>query len=82
MSILHWQGVRAQLGSIACPVLVLAADMDYLPVSYKQVYTQLIPKARLEVIENLRHASIQDQAEIFNQKPGDFLAEVLTGNMK
>lgn len=76
MSIFRWQGVKSQLSQIACPVLVLAADMDYLPVSYKQAYTQQLPNARLEVIHQSRHASIQDQPEVFNQKLHDFLQQI------
>ncbi len=73
MSIFKWQGVQNQLPNIACPVLVLAADMDYLPVSHKQAYAQQIPQAQLEIIHNSRHASIQDQPDIFNQKLHQFL---------
>lgn len=73
MSIFRWQGIQDQLSTIACPVLVLAADMDYLPVSYKRAYTQQIPRAQLEIIHNSRHASIQDQPEVFNQKLHQFL---------
>lgn len=73
MSVFKWQGVQDQLQNIACPVLVLAADMDYLPVSYKQAYTKQMPRAQLEIIHNSRHASIQDQPEVFNQKLHQFL---------
>lgn len=73
MSIFRWQGIPNQLPNITCPVLVLAADMDYLPVSYKQAYTKQMPQAQLEIIHNSRHASIQDQPEIFNQKLHQFL---------
>jgi pimeloyl-ACP methyl ester carboxylesterase len=65
-AIVGW-GVQEKLSRIDCPTLIVTADRDYTPVALKEAYTQLIPDARLVVIENSRHASPLDQPEAFNQ---------------
>jgi pimeloyl-ACP methyl ester carboxylesterase len=65
-AIVGW-GVQEKLSRIGCPTLIVTADRDYTPVALKEAYTQLIPDARLVVIENSRHASPLDQPEAFNQ---------------
>jgi pimeloyl-ACP methyl ester carboxylesterase len=65
-AIVGW-GVQEKLSRIACPTLVVTADRDYTPVALKEAYMQLIPDARLVVMENSRHASPLDQPEAFNQ---------------
>ena len=74
-AILGWS-VRDRLGEIRCPVLLIASDMDYTPVSAKEAYLAEIPGARLMVIENSRHAVAIDQPEAFNAAVGEFLAAV------
>jgi len=74
-AILGWS-VRQRLGEIRCPVLLIASDMDYTPVSAKEAYLAEIPAARLVVIENSRHAVILDQPGAFNAAVGDFLSSV------
>ncbi|MDE1196682.1 MAG: alpha/beta hydrolase [Pseudomonas sp.] len=65
-AIVGW-GVQEQLSRISCPTLIVTADRDYTPVALKETYTQLIPDARLVVIEDSRHASPLDQPAAFNQ---------------
>ena len=71
-AIVGW-GVQEKLSRIACPTLVVTADRDYTPVALKEAYMQLIPDARLVVMENSRHASPLDQPEAFNQILLNFL---------
>ncbi|MBT3313381.1 MAG: alpha/beta fold hydrolase [Anaerolineae bacterium] len=59
--------VEDRLGEITCPVLVIAADEDYTPVSEKQTYTDKIPNARLAVIEDSRHATSVERPDEFNR---------------
>jgi pimeloyl-ACP methyl ester carboxylesterase len=72
-AIVGW-GVQERLGTIRCPTLVISADHDYTPVAVKQHYVTLIPDARLEVIEDSRHATPLDQPDRFNQILLRFLA--------
>lgn len=68
--------VEDRLRAIDCPVLVVAADQDYWPVSVKRDYVRNIPEARLEVIEGSRHATPLDRPEAFNRVVLDFLTSV------
>lgn len=68
--------VRERLGEIRCPTLVIGSDGDYFPSEEKQVYTRLIPNARLEVVENSRHALPAEKPDEFNQ----IVLRFLSGN--
>lgn len=74
-AIVGWS-VEDRIGGIRCPVLVVAGDRDYLPLSTKKEYTARIPGARLAVVEDSGHATPIDQAQLFNQIVTDFLYEV------
>jgi 3-oxoadipate enol-lactonase len=63
---MEW-GIGDKIKEIEIPVLVVALDMDYTPVSLKKTYTQKMPNARLEVVKNSRHGVTMDQPEKFNQ---------------
>jgi len=65
--------VLNHLGEIRCPTLVIAADRDYTPVSYKQYYVSRMPDAKLAVIANSRHFTPLDQPESFNATVAEFL---------
>ncbi|MBC8334193.1 MAG: alpha/beta hydrolase [Anaerolineales bacterium] len=65
--------VADQLDKITCPVLVVAADEDYTPVEAKQKYVDELPDARLEVIEDSRHATPVEHPDEFNRLLLDFL---------
>lgn len=74
-AIIGW-GVRERLQRILCPTLVISADRDYTPVEAKQAYVTELPDARLQVIDNSRHATPLDQPQRFNTALLDFFAEV------
>lgn len=73
--LLGWS-VKERLGSISCPVLVLASDRDYTPVSEKQAYARLLPDARLQVLSDSGHAAPYDQPEQVAEAVEAFLAHV------
>lgn len=68
--------VLADIGRIRCPVLVVSGDRDYLPLAAKRAYTDMIPGARLEIINDSGHATPVDQPEVFNQLMMKFLRQV------
>jgi len=65
--------VRERLGEIRVPTLVIGADGDYFPTAAKEAYTALIPGAKLEVIENSKHALPAEKPDEFNQVVEAFL---------
>lgn len=73
-ALINWS-VEALLNNIKCPVLILASDHDYTPISMKAAYCQQIPNATLVVIENSGHASPLDQPEQVNQALLHFLKQ-------
>jgi 3-oxoadipate enol-lactonase len=75
-SILGWD-VRPELSDLQMPVLIISADNDYTPVSYKQEYQQLISNSSLVVIEDSRHATPNDQPEKLNQEVFHFLSSLV-----
>jgi 3-oxoadipate enol-lactonase len=64
-AIIGWS-VRDRIGGIRCPVLVVAADHDYTPVSAKEAYVPAIPGATIEVIADSRHATPVERPQAFN----------------
>jgi 3-oxoadipate enol-lactonase len=73
-SMLGWD-VTAQLGSIMCPTLIIAADQDYSPVALKEAYIKLMPNAQLVVIPDAHHATPMEEPQKFNAALARFLAE-------
>ncbi|MCE7905381.1 MAG: alpha/beta fold hydrolase [Anaerolineae bacterium CFX3] len=71
-AIIGWN-VSDRVGSIKCPMLVVAADEDYTPVSVKEAYVARIPGARLAVIPDSRHATPVERPREFNQVLREFL---------
>jgi 3-oxoadipate enol-lactonase len=67
--------VSAQIGSITCPTLVIAADNDYTPVALKEEYVAKIPGAKLTIVANSRHALPVEKPERFNAILRAFLEE-------
>jgi pimeloyl-ACP methyl ester carboxylesterase len=67
--------VEDRLGEITAPVLVIAADEDYTPISTKQAYVDKLPNARLAVIEDSRHAISVERPDEFNRVLLDFLQD-------
>ncbi len=70
--------VQERLGELACPVLVVAADQDYMPLADKQAYCALIADARLAVISNAHHAVTAERPEAFNSILTQFLGQTCT----
>jgi pimeloyl-ACP methyl ester carboxylesterase len=64
-ALIGWS-VMERLGDIRCPVYVISADQDYTPLSFKQAYVAKLPNARLEVIEDSRHALPMEKPAAFN----------------
>lgn len=62
-----------RLADIHCPVLVVAADQDYWPVSAKQAYVDKMPTARLVVVPDSHHALPVEKPEAFNAVLREFL---------
>jgi 3-oxoadipate enol-lactonase len=73
-SALQGWSVEECLSDIRCPTLVIAADQDYTPVSYKEDYIRKIPNAELAVITDSRHATPLDQPDRFNTALAQFLS--------
>ncbi len=76
MSFINW-GVAEKIHTIQKPLLAIAAENDYTPVSIKEEYVKKIPGAKLVVIKNSRHATPSDQPEKLNEAILDFLGEVV-----
>ncbi len=67
--------VSRNISEIECPVLVMTADQDYTPVSFKQAYTARMKRAELVVIPHSRHLTPVDQPEHFNAALLAFLSK-------
>ncbi len=72
-AIIGWS-VADRISSIQCPTLIIAADMDYTPISFKEAYRAKMSQAELVVIRNSRHLSPVDQPEQLNDALLEFLA--------
>lgn len=70
--LMKW-GIGDDVSKIQNETLVIASDMDYTSVDYKQKYAGLMPNAKLVVIENSRHGVVVDQAEKLNEELLKFL---------
>ena len=73
-AIVGWS-VIDRLEEITCPVLVVTADQDYTPVEAKASYVKRLPRGKLVVIDDSRHATPVDQPEAFNKAVLAFLQE-------
>ncbi len=71
-ALLGWT-VQDRLGEIIAPTLVLAADQDYTPVSWKEEYVGRMPRATLRVIADSRHALPIENPQPFNAALVEFL---------
>ncbi|ATB37618.1 beta-ketoadipate enol-lactone hydrolase [Cystobacter fuscus] len=68
--------VLERLKEISCPVLVLASDHDYTPLSAKKAYASLLANARLQELRDSRHAAPIDQPGQILEAVKGFFAEV------
>lgn len=71
-TLMSW-GLGEKLKEIKTKTLVVASDMDYTPVSFKEEYVSRLPNAKLVVIKNSRHGTVIDQPEAFNNALLNFL---------
>jgi 3-oxoadipate enol-lactonase len=65
--------VLDRISTINVPVLVIAADEDYTPVSAKEAYLNKLPNAQFLIIEDSRHATPVEHPEAFNAAIMEFL---------
>lgn len=65
--------VMDEIGEIECPVLVVAADEDYTPVSDKEAFVAKLQNGKLKVLEDSRHATPIEKPEEFNHILIEFL---------
>ncbi len=74
-AIVGWSVVD-KLSQIQCPVLVLASELDYSPVSEKEAYMESLSNGKLVVIEKARHALPKEMPDIFNKAVESFLTQI------
>jgi len=56
--------VRAELGAIRCPTLVVAAELDgFIPLEYCRGLAEAIPGAEFKIIKGAGHAVVVEQPE-------------------
>jgi pimeloyl-ACP methyl ester carboxylesterase len=68
------RGLRRRLPYIECPTLVINGGSDGLvPPSYGEEFAQLIPDARLVILEGAGHYPMFEQEDTFNQELEAFL---------
>jgi 3-oxoadipate enol-lactonase len=72
-----WSAV-GQLGSMDIPTLVVAAEDDYTPLSYKEAYVTQMPQAEMVVIPDSRHYTPLDRPDIFNKTLMKFLSRQIS----
>ena len=72
VTLMAW-GLGDKLKNIQARTLVVASDMDYTPVTFKEAYVNRMPNAILRVIKNSRHGVVIDQPEAFNIALDNFL---------
>lgn len=64
-AIMGWS-VAHRLGDISVPTLLVSSDHDYTPVAAKNRAAARIPNARLEVVDDARHALPVERPEVLN----------------
>ncbi|WP_047417714.1 alpha/beta fold hydrolase [Cellulophaga sp. Hel_I_12] len=74
VTLMNW-GLGNRINKITTRTLVVASDMDYTPVSFKEEYVDRLQNARLAVIKNSRHGVVIDQPEAFNLVLHKFIAD-------
>ena len=73
VTLMDW-GMGNKIKDIAAETLVVASDMDYTPVAFKEEYVKNLQKASLKVIKNSRHGVVLDQPDAFNKALFTFLS--------
>ena len=67
--------VRARLGEIACPVLVVHSQQDIIPLADKTAIVEGVRRGRLATIAGSRHVPLWDRPDALNTSLLEFLAE-------
>ncbi|MBI1891911.1 MAG: alpha/beta fold hydrolase [Burkholderiales bacterium] len=73
LALIGWS-VAAKIGTIRNPALIIAADQDYTPLSFKEAFVAKMPGAKLEVVRDARHALPMEKPAAFNAVLAQFLA--------
>lgn len=71
-ALIGWS-VTDRLGSLRCPVLVVASEHDYTSRAFKEAYARKIPGARLVVLPDAHHAAPLERPAEFNAILAEFL---------
>lgn len=74
VTLMNW-GLGDRLETIQARTLVVASDMDYTPVAFKEAYVERMQNASLSVIKNSRHGVVIDQPDTFNLALEKFLKD-------
>ena len=74
VTLMNW-GLGDKLKDISTKTLVVASDMDYTPISFKEDYVNRMQNASLSVIKNSRHGVVIDQPDAFNEILNRFLKD-------
>tara|TARA_R110001592_G_scaffold38190_7_gene126289 strand:+ start:10899 stop:11681 length:783 start_codon:yes stop_codon:yes gene_type:complete len=72
ITLMDW-GLGDKIKEIKVKTLIIASDMDYTPISFKEAYLKNMKNAALVVIKNSRHGVVIDQPEAFNKALHTFL---------
>lgn len=72
VTLMDW-GLGNKLETINKKTLIIASEMDYTPISFKEDYAKKIKKAQVKVVHNSRHGVVIDQPQAFNKIVLDFL---------
>jgi pimeloyl-ACP methyl ester carboxylesterase len=67
-ALLGWS-VEDRVGQLRCPVLFVASDGDYTPVSMKESLARKIPGAKVVVVPDSHHALPVEHPDVFNALP-------------
>lgn len=73
--------VRARLGEISCPTLVVHSDQDVIPLEDKQLLVARVKHGTLVTVANSRHVVIWDQPDKVNALLVDFLGGSAAGDV-
>ena len=74
-AIIGWS-VADRIEAIGCPTLVIGSEQDYTSVADKKAYVERMPKAKLLVIEDSRHALPLEKPDVFNAALEEGLIEL------
>ncbi len=72
---LDWQRPARQLGTVACPTLVVHGENDVVPVSLAESIVATLPNARLELIPGGGHRPDIRTPELVDPLLLDFLLD-------